>query len=157
MLKLILVVITSLAVSGNALAETKQYKMHMMHQMSKVDTNDINEMFRFSPEYLHIEVGDTVRFSGSTGQHTVTTVPGMLPDGAEKIEIHSIPSKDIAFPKPGIYGIKCRVHNRYGMVALIVVGDASVNLGAAKNFRLTRFGKKKMQQLLERAEAELKN
>jgi hypothetical protein len=42
------------------------------------------------------------------------------------------------------------------MVALTVVGDGGENLAAAKKFRLTRFGKKKIQQLLVQAEKDLK-
>lgn len=133
----------------------KAHQIHMMHQMSNVEATDMNEMFKFSPEYIKIAEGDTIQFNGSMGQHTVTTVPGMLPEGAKKIEIHSIPSRKIIFSKPGVYGVKCRVHNRYGMVALIVVGDGKANLEQAKKFRLTRFGKKKMQQLLERAQKEV--
>jgi pseudoazurin len=157
MLVLFSVVFFAINSYAQTVSETKEHKIHMMHQTSDVAATDMHEMFRFSPEYLKIEVGDSVSFNGSTGQHTVTSVPGMLPEGAEKIEIHSMPSKQIAFQTPGIYGVKCRVHNRYGMVALIVVGEGGENLAAAKKFRLTRFGKKKMQQLLVQAEKDLKN
>ena len=34
--------------------------------------------------------------------------------------------------KPGIYGIKCKPHYVMGMVGLVVVGDPSSNLEAAK-------------------------
>ncbi len=138
-----------------ALLKASESDTSAKHQMSNVEATDMNEMFKFSPEYLKVAVGDTIKFNGSMGQHTVTTVPGMLPERAEKIEIHSIPSKEIEFTKPGIYGVKCRVHNRYGMAALIVAGDAKANLAQAKKFRLTRFGKKKMQQLLVSAENDL--
>ncbi|PVZ71970.1 plastocyanin/azurin family copper-binding protein [Pelagibaculum spongiae] len=111
-------------------------------------------MFRFEPDYLRIQPGDTVRFTGSMGQHTVTTVKGMLPEGVKPVEIHSIPSKDIKFDVPGVYGLKCRVHNRYGMVALLVVGDPSSNLQQARKFRLKRFGKKRMNELLHQLEHE---
>ena len=146
--------LTTLLISGLAQAESQAHKIHMMHQTSKVEVENIHEMFRFVPDYLVIQPGDTVRFSGSVGEHTITSVARMLPEGAEEIEINSTPSKDIRFDIPGVYGLKCRVHNRYGMVALLIVGSPVDNLETARTFRLKRFGKKRMDELLDRAAEE---
>ena len=146
MLLTLLVLISDLAIA-------EPHTIHMMHQTSNVEAEDINHMFRFEPNYLRIEPGDTARFSGTVGEHTITSVQRMLPQGVEHIEINSLPSKDIKFDIPGIYGLKCRVHNRYGMVALLVVGEP-VNLEEAKTFRLRRFGKTEMEGLLLKLEEE---
>mgnify|MGYP000091351529 CR=1 FL=1 len=140
--------------AGSAMAEQQAHQIHMMHQTSHVEVEDITKMFRFEPDYLVIQPGDTVRFSGTVGEHTITSVARMLPEGAEEIEINSTPSKEIRFDIPGVYGLKCRVHNRYGMVALLIVGTPESNLEQARTFRLKRFGKKRMTQLLDKAAEE---
>ncbi|WP_271272381.1 plastocyanin/azurin family copper-binding protein [Aliamphritea hakodatensis] len=145
----------SVALSASAaMAEQQAHQIHMMHQTSHVEVEDITRMFRFEPDYLVIQPGDTVRFSGTVGEHTITSVSRMLPEGAKAIEINSTPSKDIRFDIPGVYGLKCRVHNRYGMVALLVVGSPENNLEEARTFRLKRFGKKRMTELLDQAAEE---
>lgn len=127
-----------------------KHMIHMVHQTTEVETDDVYHMFRFEPNILRVNAGEVVRFMGSTGEHTVTSVQGMLPEGAQKIEIHSSPKRDIRFDVEGVYGIKCRVHNRYGMVMLLVVGDPSVNYEAAKaapRGRLKRYFKPLFEQL----------
>lgn len=38
----------------------------------------------------------------------------------------------VTFDKPGVYGIKCTPHYIMGMIGLVVVGDQTANLDAAK-------------------------
>lgn len=81
-----------------------------------------------------------------------------LPEGVEPITISYQNVSDIKFDKPGVYGIKCKVHHRYGMVALIVVGDPAGNLEQAREAalkRVSRRGQDKMQRLLDRAEVSI--
>ncbi|HTM77239.1 MAG TPA: pseudoazurin [Devosia sp.] len=86
----------------------------------------------FEPSLTTIAVGDTVTFIPTDKGHDAETIKDMLPEGAEPFK--GAIGKEIAvtFTVPGVYGVKCTPHYAMGMVALVVVGDASVNLDAAK-------------------------
>lgn len=56
------------------------------------------------------------------GHNTVSTY-GMLPAGAERINVDFNKQGAVTLKQPGIYGIKCMPHVGFGMVGLIVVGD----------------------------------
>jgi len=134
-------------------AETK-----VIRQVMDMDVENIDKMYQFIPDYVHIQPGDTVKITGSLGAHTAHSIQGMLPEGAEPIGVANASISDITFDVPGVYGIKCKVHHRHGMVALIVVGDPSVNIEqarAAAKKRVSRRAQKKMQMLLDKAEAEI--
>lgn len=142
-----------LSLSGNVNADTKVIK-----QVFDIQSTDLDAMYQFIPDYVEIDVGESVRFEGTVGSHTAHSIKGMLPEGVEPITIAYSDVSKVTFDKPGVYGIKCKVHHRYGMVALIVVGDPSVNIEqarAAAKKRVSRRGQEKMQRLLDKAELKI--
>jgi pseudoazurin len=56
----------------------------------------------------------------------------------------------VTFDVEGVYGVRCVPHYSMGMVALIVVGDPSVNLEAARQVRQTGRARQRMTELLAR-------
>ncbi len=106
----------------------------VVHQIIDLNADTPAHAFRFEPKFLHVPAGATVRFKGSTGRHTVTAITRMIPVGARSFEIRGKPEMDLTFEKEGVYGIRCRVHGRHGMVMLLVVGDPSSNLEEAKAY-----------------------
>lgn len=127
----------------------------VVKQIIDVSATTSYEAFRFEPDYLRIKPNSTIRFTGSLGKHTVSSVRGMYPDGAKPFEIRNKPAMDIAFAKEGVYGIRCRVHGRHGMAMLIVVGDPRVNLEKA---RIQKVGKKeavKFKTLFDHLDADI--
>jgi|TARA_Y100000588_G_C13736016_1_gene703537 pseudoazurin len=145
----ILLLILSI-IAAPSFAETKIIK-----QVMDMDSENIDKMYQFIPDYVEIEPGDKVLFKGTVGSHTAHSIQGMLPKGAKPVMISGSNAQEITFDKPGVYGIKCKVHHRHGMVALVVVGDPSVNLEearAAAKKRVSRRAQKKMQLLLDKAE-----
>lgn len=91
------------------------------------------DAFRFEPKIVRIKEGQTIRFLGSTGRHTVSSIRGMMPRGGRPFEIRGKPQMDLAFDVKGLYGIRCRVHGRHGMVMVVIVGDETVNIDAAES------------------------
>ena len=79
------------------------------------------EMFRFVPDFVCIDAGQSVRFLNSRSQHTVHSVRELTPDGAEAFSIVGAAQHDITFDVPGIHGVDCARHGRYGMVMLVAV------------------------------------
>ena len=141
--------------SHAASKDTDMPVVDVVDQIIDVDAATTYDAFRFEPDYMLIKAGTTVRFKGSTGRHTVTTVRGMYPKGARPFEIRGRPVMDIMFEKEGVYGIRCRIHGRHGMAMLIVVGDPKVNLDEA---RVQRVGKKeavKFKRLFDRLDQDI--
>lgn len=150
-MRLFLLVFALLA--SPSFAETKIIK-----QVMDMNSENIDKMYQFIPDYVEIEPGDKVVFKGTVGSHTAHSIQGMLPKGAKPVMISASKSSEVTFEQPGVYGIKCKVHHRHGMVALIVVGDPSVNIEEARTAakkRVSRKAQKKMQALLDRAESKV--
>lgn len=130
--------------------------VYKIDQLSDFSATTPERFYRFEPNYYWIKPGDTVRFLNSLGNHTVKSVTGIWPKDAELIDIAHREQYDIVLTKPGVYGIKCKVHNRHGMYALIIVGDVKPDLDQWKNARLNDVGKRVMKKLFSRLEKDVK-
>ena len=89
-------------------------------------------MMVFEPDLVKVQPGDTVTFVATDPGHDAQSVPGMLPDGAQPFEGKIGKDLTVTFTQPGVYGVKCKPHYVMGMVGVVVVGDPSSNLEAAK-------------------------
>ena len=79
----------------------------------------------FEPAVVKIAPGDTVRFVPADKGHNVETIEAMLPEGGQAVVGKISEEVAITFDKPGVYGYKCKPHYGMGMVAMVVVGDAT--------------------------------
>ena len=59
----------------------------------------------------------------------------------------------VTFDKPGVYGVKCLPHFAMGMVAMVVVGDDTSNLEAAKGVKAPKKAKERFEAIYEQIEA----
>lgn len=130
-------------------------EIDVVNQIIDLNANSSYEAFRFEPDYLHLKPGTVVRFKGSTGRHTVSSVRGMYPEGARPFEIRGKPQMDVAFEQEGVYGIRCRVHGRHGMAMLIIVGNPMVNLDKARTQKVGKKEAVKFKLLFERLDKEM--
>ncbi len=89
-------------------------------------------MMVFEPDLVKVEPGDTVTFVATDPGHDAQSVPGMLPEGAQPFEGKIGKDVTVTFTQPGVYGVKCKPHYVMGMVGVVVVGDPTPNLEAAK-------------------------
>ena len=135
-LKLGAAILTGAMAFGSVALAEEIPEVAVVHQVIDLNADTPAHAFRFEPKFLQVPAGATVRFKGSTGRHTVTAILRMIPVGARVFEIRGKPELDLAFEKEGVYGIRCRVHGRHGMVMLLVVGDPSSNLEEAKAYLL---------------------
>jgi len=87
---------------------------------------------RYEPGLLIVEPGDTVLFKNAGKFHASRMIPGMQPEGAEPWWGQVGEDVEITFTTPGLYGHKCGSSYTLGLVGLVVVGDASVNLASAR-------------------------
>lgn len=105
----------------------------------------------FQPDFVQVQPGDTVHFIATDKGHDVENVKGMLPEGVEPFKGKMNENFDLTVTEAGVYGIKCTPHFPMGMVALVVVGDPSSNLEAAKAAK----NPKKAQERFEEAFAQI--
>lgn len=76
----------------------------------------------FEPALVKIQPGDTVRFVATDKGHNAESIDGMLPAEATPFVGKMGVDAQVAFDKPGVYGIRCKPHYGMGMVAMVVVG-----------------------------------
>jgi pseudoazurin len=87
---------------------------------------------RYDPSLVRIQPGDTVVFANRGHVHASRTVPGMHPPEAELWWGQVGEDIRVTFTVPGVYGHKCGGSYRQGLIGLVVVGDPSPNLEAAR-------------------------
>ncbi len=96
---------------------------HTVDQVTDFSVSSASGMFRFAPELVEIEPGETLTFLNSRGSHTVRSQVGFWPEDAPEVDISGQLKTDVTFDAPGLYGVTCRRHGKYGMVMLVAVGD----------------------------------
>ncbi len=93
----------------------------VVDQITDVMARSATQMFRFVPNLVCVDAGQSVRILNSRSQHTVHSVPELTPDGAETVAIVGEDVRDVVFDVPGIHGLACARHGRYGMVMIVAV------------------------------------
>lgn len=121
--------------------------------MLNADCGDPQITNVFTPPVLIIEPGDSVTFLPTDAGHNTASKRGMIPDGAESWNSPMDEEFTLNLTIPGVYGYICVPHYEMGMVGLIVVGDATSNLKAAKKVRHAGKARKAFKNLF----AELEN
>lgn len=86
----------------------------------------------FVPDYLEVEIGDTVRFVNVSGNHNTESMRSMIPEGASRWKSALNNTFDLRITHEGVYGYRCTPHYRQAMVGLIVAGNPNVNLERAR-------------------------
>lgn len=135
------------------------HELKLVKQVFDINAKKADEMYQFKPDFMQIETGDTVKFLGTVGRHTVHSVPGMMPEGAKKIAIMPHRPNEVTFTLPGVYGLQCKLHQRHGMVAVIVVGNDVHNIDKARenvSRGISQHTVDKMFRLLDTAEQRAK-
>lgn len=128
-------------------------EMHLI-EMRNADPNDPNSLNVFTPNILHIEKGDSIRFVMIEKGHNSASKRGMIPEGAESWNGAIDEEIEVVFDVEGTYGYLCLPHYEMGMVGLILVGDYNVNFKKAKKIRHVGKAKKAFRNLFKRVESE---
>jgi pseudoazurin len=95
-----------------------------------------------------VAVGDVVRFVPEVPGHDCRSIAGMVPEGAPGWKGKLSQEVTAAITLPGVYGYKCVPHYGMGMVGLLVAGNPSINLAAARAFRHPGKAAKAFESLL---------
>ena len=149
-------VIVGAALAFATMASTRASEVYEIRQIIDMKALVPEDLYRFVPNYYWIKPNDTIRFLNSTGNHTVKSIPGIWPDGAEPIDIAHQSSYDVKLSVPGVYGFRCKVHARHGMFALIIVGRPEPNLNKARNADLYDRARNVFDELFVKLDADRK-
>ena len=120
-------------------------------QITDFSATAASGMFRFAPDLVRVAPGETVTFLNSRGSHTVKTQKGLWPEGTPRIDIAGQLRAEVPFNEPGLYGVICGRHGKYGMVMLVAVGDVEVtaeDIEEVDSFRISALAKKGFRRLL---------
>lgn len=112
--------------AGAAAAETVEV------EMLNFDREDPSRVMVYKPEIIRIQPGDTVRWVSVDDFHNTASIDGMIPEGAEPWESELSADFEYTFEQEGTYGYICTPHGGIGMVGLVLVGDHTANLEAAR-------------------------
>ena len=89
------------------------------------------EAMVFEPAAIKAEIGDTIRFIPTDRGHDAVAIKGLVPEGVEPFKGKVNQVLAVTLDKAGAYVVKCTPHFAMGMVATIVVGEASAEQKAA--------------------------
>ncbi|MBO45568.1 MAG: hypothetical protein CMJ96_01590 [Planctomycetes bacterium] len=153
-LSIIAMAVTAMAISGIKPAMSGEvYKIRQIMDLRALVPSDL---YKFVPNYYWVESGDRINFLNSTGNHTVKSVKGIWPKGAETVDIANQESYDVKLTVPGVYGFRCKIHARHGMFALVVVDTPEPNLAEAKKAPLGDWARTVFDELLVKLEKDRK-
>lgn len=110
--RLLMVITASLAFFASSFAFAEE---HVVNAEARI----------FKPDIIYIQPGDTVRWTNMTSHNAVSYV---APEGSAGFgEKGQLPggSFSITPDKEGIYGYACEPHVGFGMVGVVVVGNAT--------------------------------
>ena len=133
-----------LAAASLAMAAPVSAAEHEVRMLNKGEAG----IMVFEPAFLEVAPGDTVHFRAVDKGHNAASIDGMVPDGGATWKGGLSKDVEVTFDVEGVYGVRCVPHYPMGMVALIVVGDPSVNLEAARQVKQPGRAKQRMAELL---------
>jgi pseudoazurin len=94
------------------------------YQVAMLDRGPDGAMV-FSPGFVKVAPGDTVRFVPRDKGHNAESVTQLTPKGAPTVKGKINEEVVVRFQTPGLYGFKCFPHFGMGMVSLVQVGAAT--------------------------------
>lgn len=83
------------------------------------------EAMVFEPAAIKAEVGDTIRFIPIDRGHDAVAIKELIPQGVEPFKGKVNQTLEVTLDQGGAYVVKCSPHFGMGMVATVVVGEAS--------------------------------
>ncbi|MBD8067237.1 pseudoazurin [Devosia sp. PTR5] len=125
-------------------AYAANFEVHMLNKGA--DGNMV-----FEPALTTIAAGDTVTFIPTDKGHNAETIKDILPDGGETFKGQMGKEIAVTFTVPGVYGVKCAPHFGMGMVAAIVVDEAT-NLEAVEDAKLPPKARERLDAALATVE-----
>lgn len=109
--------------SGTATPTTTPSGEPETHEVLMV-TSDDGEYY-FDPIGLHVQPGDTIKWTIDSGSHNTVSYDERIPEGADTwtTDVITSGSHELTFDTEGTYDYYCMPHQSLGMVGRFVVGE----------------------------------
>ncbi|PHR62733.1 MAG: pseudoazurin [Robiginitomaculum sp.] len=146
-------ILLPLAVLGSLLATSALAETYEVQMLNKHPENAKQRMV-FVPNFLQVELGDTVTFKSVDKGHNSQSIKGMIPEGGDVWKGKMNQDVSVTFTIEGLYGYKCLPHFGMGMVGMVQVGDDTSNLEAVKAKKAPPKSKAVFNAIYEQIEAE---
>ena len=126
-------------------ANAKEWQVTMVNR-------GVNGAMDYTPAFLKIAPGDTVRFVATDKTHNAESIPELTPAGGNLFKGKLNQDVVVTFSKSGLYGYKCLPHLGMGMVGLVQVGKAVNRASFTTDLaKLPPLARKRMTAFLARA------
>ena len=132
------------ALSTASLAAAADFEVHMLNKGK-------GGAMVFEPGLTRVAPGDSVTFIPTDKSHNAESIKDLIPEGAQPFKGKMNETVKVTFDEGGAYAIKCMPHVGMGMVALVVVGDASANIDAIKTAKLPKKARERMDAYIAAA------
>ena len=142
---------TGLTICALALMLGGGFALAADHEVRMLNKGDKGAMV-FEPDFVAAAAGDTLTFIPTDKSHNAESIPGMLPEGAEKFKGKFNEKYTLTLTTEGVYGIKCLPHYGMGMVLLAIVGKP-VNLETAKAVKHPGLARKRFEAIFAQVPA----
>ena len=76
--------------SADDTTKAKTHELKLVKQITNINAKSAGTIHQFIPDYLEINTGDSVKFLGTVGRHTVHSIKNIYPEGFKKISIRHI-------------------------------------------------------------------
>ena len=111
-----------------------------------------NGAMDYTPAFLRIAPGDTVRFVAQDKTHNAESIRELTPAGGTLFKGQMNKDVLVKFSKAGLYGYKCLPHLGMGMVGLVQVGSPVNKAGfKAALAKLPSLARLRMSKFLSQA------
>jgi len=97
-----------------------------VHEVKMLNMNATGPM-PFEPDFLAINLGDSIRFIPEHRGHNVGTIKDFIPEGAATFMSKIDEDFTTQFTLEGWYGLRCPPHYTMGMIMLVKVGNPSID------------------------------
>lgn len=102
-----------ISVSVNSFAKEHIVKMH---------TQKNSEMMIFDPEFIRVDIGDTIVFTPTSEDHNSKSI--LVPKEAKNWNSKDGETIKVTLDKEGLYAFECTNHAIMGMIGAVQVGKA---------------------------------
>ena len=104
----------------------------------------------YGQDVARIDVGQTITWTPDSKGHNVQFVS--VPEGVEKVKSKLSKEFSYTFEQEGVYLYVCTPHASMGMIGVVVLGEADVNLDEVLDYKFRGKSKKKFKKIVKSLE-----
>ena len=108
------------------------------------------EKMLYGQDIAKIDVGQTITWTPDSKGHNVQFVS--VPEGVEKVKSKLSQEFSYTFEQEGVYLYVCTPHASMGMIGMVIVGEADVNLDEVLDYKFRGKSKKKFIKIVNSLE-----